>query len=269
LSPIEETTMLQTLSSLRKLSIRAIDGEIGSVEDSYFDDDRWVLRYLVVDTGGWLPGREVLISPFSVSGIDWRLQLLDLSITSEQLKSSPSIDMDKPVSRQQEAALLDYYGYPYYWGGMMPWGISASPAIVRPPPVDYEEQLREQRKREEHSDPHLRSAKHVTGYHIEASDGMIGHVEDFIFNPQTWALRYFIVDTRNWLPGRHVLLATDWIDEVSWDKRTVRVVPLTREAIRSSPEWDEQKMLNESDELGLYRHYGKTLDAGLRGGQLR
>ena len=97
---------------------------------------------------------------------------------------------------------------------------------------------------------------------------MIGHVEDFILDPQTWALRYFVVDTRNWLPGRHVLLATDWIDAVSWSRRIVRV-PMSREAIRNSPEWNEQEMLNEGEEQGLYRHYGRTLDAGLRGGQLR
>lgn len=189
--------MLQTLSSLHKLSIRATDGEIGSVEDTYFDDERWVLRYIVVDTGGWLTGRDVLISPVSVSRIDWERKLLDVSITREQVESSPSIDMEKPVSRQHEAAFLDYYGYPYYWGGMMPWGISASPAIVRPPDANHEQQLREAQERKqsnERSDPHLRSAKHVSGYHIEASDGMIGHVEDFILDPHTWALRYFVVE---------------------------------------------------------------------------
>jgi uncharacterized protein YrrD len=260
--------MLQSLSSLQKLSIRATDGQIGSVKDTYFDDERWVLRYVVVDTGGWLTGREVLISPFSVSGIDWERKLLDVSITREQVKSSPSIDMDKPVFRQQEAAFLDYYGYPYYWGGIMPWGVSASPAIVRPPDVSHEEQLREQRERKERSDPHLRSTKQVSGYHLEASDGMIGHVEDFILDPQTWALRYFIVDTRNWLPGRHVLLATDWIEDVSWSERIVRV-SIDREAVRNSPEWDERERLGESEEQGLYRHYGKTLESGLRGGQLR
>jgi hypothetical protein len=260
--------MLQKLSKLRSLSIRAIDGEIGSVKDSYFDDQRWVLRYIVIDTSRWLPGGEVLISPFSVSGIDWERQLLDLSITREQVKSSPSIDLDKPVSRQHEAAFLDYYGYPYYWGGSMLWGISASPAIVRPPPDAFEEQLQERRERKEQSDQHLRSEKHVTGYHIEADDGMIGHVEDFLFDAPTWALRYFIVDTRNWLPGRHVLLGTDWIDKVSWDKRVVRV-PLSRDAIRNSPEWHEEAMLKEDEEHLLYRHYGKTWGAGLRGGQLR
>lgn len=260
--------MLQRLSALRNLSIHATDGQIGSVEDSYFDDRRWVLRYIVVDTSRWLPGREVLISPFSVSGIDWSRHVLDLSITREQVKSSPSIDFDKPVSSQQEAAFLDYFSYPYYWGGSMLWGLSATPTLMQPPPGSYEEQTQRQRGPEGQPDPHLRSERHVTGYHVEASDGRIGHVEDFLLDAQSWALRYFIIDTRNWLPGRHVLLGTDWIDEVSWAKRTVHV-PQTRDAIRNSPEWDERSEITEQEERLLHHHYGKTLDAGLRGGQLR
>lgn len=250
--------MLQKLAALRSLAIRATDGEIGAVKDSYFDDQRWVLRYIVVDTARWLPGRQVLISPFSVSGIDWERQLLDLSVVREQVKSSPSIDFDKPVSRQHETAFLDYYGYPYYWGGSMMWGISASPAVVRPPPAAVEGLVEQQRERKQQSDPHLRSEKQVAGYHIEADDGMIGHVEDFLFDPRTWALRYFIVDTRNWLPGRHVLLGTDWIDEVSWDKRVVRV-PLSRDAIRNSPEWRGGAMLTEDEERSLHAHYGRLM----------
>ena len=256
--------MLRPLSSLQKFAIRAVDGEIGSVVDSYFDDRQWALRYLVVDTRRWLPGRKVLISPFSVSGIDGRNETVNVSITREQVKSSPSIDTDKPVSRQHEADFLDYYGYPHYWGGGMLWGISASPAI--PAPSTQRAQRLEHSS--EHGDPHLRSAQSVSGYHIEARDGMIGHVEDFILDEQTWAVRFFVVDTRNWIPGRRVLLATDWIDEVNWDKRTVRV-PLTRDAIRESPEWDETQQFGETEEQSLYRHYGRTRDAGLRGGQIR
>lgn len=258
--------MLRSLSALHGFAIRALDGDLGSVKDSYFDDRLWVVRYLVVDTQRWLPGRKVLISPFSVEGVDWDNKLVAVSISRDQVKSSPSIDTDKPVSRQHEADFLDYYGYPYYWGGTLPWGVSASPAIARPPMQHREE--REHQRDVEHGDPHLRSAEYVSGYHIEASDGMIGHVDDFILDEQTWEVRYFVIDTRNWLPGRHVLLATDWIDEVNWDKRVVRV-SLTREAIRESPEWHEDEQLTDNAEQSLYRHYGRTRDAGLRGGQLR
>jgi hypothetical protein len=149
----------------------------------------------------------------------------------------------------------------------MAWGLSASPTTARPSPGAQTAPLEVQISRQDY-DQHLRSAKHVTGYHVEADDGQIGHVDDFLLDPQTWALRYFIIDTRNWLPGRHVLLATDWIDQVSWAKRVVRV-PLCIDAIRNSPEWRGQGALGEAEERLLHDHYGNTLDAGQRGGQLR
>jgi hypothetical protein len=264
---LRRSTMLRPLSALKRFAIHAVDGEIGSVVDSYLDDRQWVVRYLVVDTRRWLPGRKVLISPFSIRGIDWRNEAVNVTITRDQVKASPSVDTDRPVSRQHEVDFLDYYGYPHYWGGGMLWGISASPAI--PAPTDEAREEREQQQQSGgHGDPHLRSAKYVTGYHIEARDGMIGHVEDFLFDEQTWAVRFLVVDTRNWLPGRRVLLATEWIDEVNWDKATVRL-PLTRDAIRESPEWHDDEQLSESEEQSLYQHYGRTREAGLRGGQLR
>lgn len=251
--------MLRSLSALQKLKIQATDGDVGTVKDSYFDDARWTVRYLVVDTGRWLPGREVLISPQSVRDILWEREALDVSISRDQVKASPSIDFDKPVSRQHEAAFLDYYGYPYYWGGGgMLGGISASPAVPRPPANEARET---QRMRGEGFDPHLRSTKHVTGYHIEASDGKIGHIDDFLFDDQNWSLRFFVVDTRNWLPGRHVLVATDWIDDLDWDRRVLRVA-LSQEAIRESPEWHDDELLGADAERSLYRHYGRPPAGG-------
>ncbi|MBM0103365.1 hypothetical protein JM946_01350 [Steroidobacter sp. S1-65] len=256
--------MLRPLSSLQKFAIRAVDGDIGAVADCYFDDRQWVVRYLVVDTQRWLPGsRKVLISPYSVSGIDWQNECVNVSITREQVKSSPSIDLDKPVSRQHETDFLDYYGYPYYWGGGMLWGVAASPAIARPPAGPEMERELRQRREAEDADPHLRSADYVSGYNIQARDGVIGHVDDFIFDEQSWEVRFFVIDTRNWLPGRHVVLATEWIEEVNWEQSLVHV-PLTRDAIRASPEWDEDESLSESAEQSLYAHYGRTRDVGLR-----
>lgn len=256
--------MLRSLSSLQRFAIRAVDGDIGAVTDCYFDDRQWVVRYLVVDTQRWLPGsRKVLISPYSVNGIDWQNECVNVSITRDQVKSSPSIDLDKPVSRQHEADFLDYYGYPPYWGGSMLWGVSASPAIARPPDGPEKERELRQRREAEDADPHLRSADYVNGYHIQARDGEIGHVDDFIFDEQSWEVRFFVIDTRNWLPGRHVVLATEWIEEVNWDESLVRV-PLTRDAIRASPEWDEDESLSESVEQSLYAHYGRPRDTGLR-----
>jgi|SRR5450830_423961 len=107
--------MLRNTKDLDNFAIRATDGEIGNIKDMYFDDDAWVLRYFVVETGSWLSSRKVLISTVSVQQPDWHGKTLPVSITKSQVSSSP--DIDKPVSRQNEEQYLGYYGYPYYWGG--------------------------------------------------------------------------------------------------------------------------------------------------------
>lgn len=113
--------MLSTVEELEKYTIGATDGTIGTVDDFYFDDHDWVVRYVVVDTSAWLPGRKVLISPFSIGDSDLRNHVFPASISRDQIKNSPGIDADKPVSRQHEIRYLGYYGYPYYWGGSGLW----------------------------------------------------------------------------------------------------------------------------------------------------
>lgn len=250
--------MLRKLSALQRMPLRATDGDIGLVKDVLFDDQSWTVRYLVVDTHRWLPGRKVLISPFSVRSIDWDDQAVAVNISREQVKASPDIDTDKPVSRQHEADFMDYYGYPYYWGGALGWGALAFPVL---PPPQENAAVREERRREqqEHSDPHLRSVDALTSYDIEAQDGGLGHVDDFLYDEQSWALRYLIVDTRNWLPGRQVLVSTEWVGDVSWAKRLVRI-DLSRDAIRECPEYSPDELTAE-DEQSLHRHYGRTQEA--------
>jgi hypothetical protein len=247
--------MLRKLSALEGMPLRATDGEIGSIKDILFDDQAWTVRYLVVDTGRWLPGRKVLISPFSVRAIDWDEKVVAVNIPREQVKNSPDIDTDKPVSRQHEADFMDYYGYPYYWGGGLGWGALAYPIL---PPPQENAVVREERRRErqEHSDPHLRSIDELSSYNIEAQDGGLGHVDEFLYDEQSWALRYLIVDTRNWLPGRRVLVSTEWIGGVSWEQRIVQI-DLSRDAIRESPEYSADDMLTPDDEQSLHRHYGR------------
>src|SRR5689334_4092581 len=114
--------MIRGADGLKGFTIGATDGEVGGVNDLYFDDERWVIRYLVVDTGNWLPGRKVLISPHAVRTTQWELRRVDVALTRQQVKGSPDIDTDKPVSRQHEAAFFSYYGYPAYWDGTSLWG---------------------------------------------------------------------------------------------------------------------------------------------------
>jgi uncharacterized protein YrrD len=253
--------MIRSTHDLYRAGIAAIDGDLGSVRDTLFDDDRWTIRYLVVTTGVWLLSRKILITPAAIRSLNLENDRVEVSLTREQVKNSPDIDADKPISRQHEATYLDYYGYGYYWVDPFMGGVA--PGGMVPPVVD--ERVREARAREqENADPHLRSAKEVTGYRIEATDGEIGHVDDFLFDDETWMLRYLVIDTRNWLPGKKVLIAPDWVESVSWADRNV-TVDLTREAIRSSPPFEHHSRLSDDYEAELYRHYGRATHDFLQG----
>jgi sporulation protein YlmC with PRC-barrel domain len=248
--------MLHNLTDLKGLTIKARDGEIGEVDDFYFDDDRWTIRYLIVDTGRWLPGRKVLISPLSLGRADRSNRRIEVDLTMKQIEDSPGIETDRPVSRQYETSYHDYYGYPYYWTGPYLWGPAAYPGPLMMPERTQAE-AEAIRREQESGDPHLHSASEVAGYYIEASDGDIGHVEDFIIDDENWAIRYIIVDTRNWWPGKKVLLSPQWIERASWHDSRV-YVNVSRHNIQEAPEYDLTKPPSRDYEANLHRHYGKS-----------
>ncbi|MDZ4730203.1 MAG: PRC-barrel domain-containing protein [Xanthomonadales bacterium] len=261
--------MLRSMKDLEDYAIRATDGNIGHVKDFYFDDEAWVIRYFVVDTGSWLSSRKVLISPIAIGDPDWTDKVLPVSITKEQVKSSPDIDTDKPVSRQHEMRYLGYYGYPSYWGGAGLWGGGAYPgmmmtsdgvlgstAYVADPEVQ-EAYARADEERHRDDDPHLRSCKAVIDYHIHASDGDIGHVQGLLVDEQSWAIRYLIVNTSNWWLGHQVLIAPQWIKNVGWSETTVSV-DLTRQAVKDAPPYDSTAQLDRTQEMGIHEHYGRS-----------
>jgi hypothetical protein len=247
--------MLTNATNLKGLVIRATDGELGSVDEVFFDDETWAIRYLTIETGGWLDGRRVLISPFSVVSTDWQAGRLDVTLTKKQVENSPDIDTHLPVSRQHEAAFLGYYGYPYYWGGPYLWGPSYFPAGLVIPAADSPEVLAA-RIQKESNDSHLRSAEAVTGYSIEAADGEIGHVDGFIVDDEAWTIRYIEVATRNWWPGKKVLVSPAWIERVSWTSSKVYVA-LSRATIKDGPEYVESMPITREYENKLYFHYGR------------
>ena len=250
--------MLRNVNHLKGFAIRATDGEIGTVEQFYFDDETWAIRYLVVNTGGWLPGRLVLVSPMALRQAEWQSKRLDVALTKKQVEDSPPIDTHKPVSRQHEAVYLGYYGYPYYWGGPNLWGLTSYPAgLAVQREVVTEAEAAQARAGKESADSHLRSTNEVTGYHIEAADGVIGHVKDFIIDDETWAIRYLEVDTRNWLPGKTVLVSPQWIDNVSWPDSKV-YVDLSRESVKNGPEWIESMPFTRDYENRLYDYYARS-----------
>lgn len=261
--------MLRSMKDLEGYAVRATDGTIGHVKDFYFDDKTWAVRYLVVETGSWLSSRKVLISPIAVDHPDWTGRVLPVSITKEQVKNSPDIDTDKPVSRQHEMQYLGYYGYPYYWAGDGLWGQGAYPGMMLMGLGDggsdaayrhaQAEDARAEAEGEErqNGDPHLRSCNALMKYHVEASDGDMGHVQGLLLDDDTWAIRYFIVDTSNWWLGHQVLIAPRWIQDISWPDATVSV-NMTQQAVKDAPLYDSAVPLNRDQEMGLYEHHGRA-----------
>jgi len=241
--------MLNKAKTLKGYKLNGLDGEIGTVKEFYFDDRHWTIRYLVADTGNWLLERQVLISPYALANVNKEEQYIAIDLTKKQIEDSPSVDTHKPVSRQFEEAYYGYYGWPTYWGGPYIWG--TYPNIERDP-----------KKRIKHTqdekawDPHLSSTYDVSGHDIQAIDGEIGHVEDFIIDDETWEIRYLIIDTGDWWPGKKVLVSPKWIERVSWNESKI-FVNLLRETIKQSPEYTEESLLTRDYETGLHRHYNR------------
>lgn len=241
--------MLRTINSLSGYTILATDGEIGRVDTFFFDDVKWTVRYIVVETGDWLYSRKVLISPVALEQPDWETKKFPANLTRKQVKNSPDIDVDKPISRQKQAQLYMYYEWPGY---IYP----TFPALVPPPVGIPETEKEEQSSQKEEGDPHLRSTKEVIGYHIQAIDDEVGHVEDFLVDDEVWIIRYMMVDTRNWLPGRKVLIVPEWIRQIQWAASKVSV-DLSKDAIKNSPEFDLHSPIDRKYEELLYNHYAR------------
>lgn len=247
--------MIRNVKHMKRLTMVATDGPIGSFHDIYFDDERWAIRYVVVDTGAWLPGHRVLISPLSVGRTEWNEQRLLLSISRDQVRHSPDIDTHQPVARRHERDYLDYYGYPYYWGHAGLWGAHAIPMLPTPEQIaaQHAKAAEVERKAADQGDTHLRSASEVSGYVIRATDGDIGHVEDFLFDDVNWAIRYLVADTSNWWFGKHVLVSPEWITDISWPEHAVSV-KITRQLLKTAPRYDRAEHLDRQWEAAYYQH---------------
>jgi uncharacterized protein YrrD len=247
----EGTIMLYTAKTLKGYKLDSLDGEIGRVKEFYFDDRHWTIRYLVADTGNWLPGRQVLISPYALVAVNTDIykEQIEIDLTKKQIEDSPSLNSDKPVSRQFEENYYGYYGWPLYWSGPYTWG--AYPHLTRD-----RDKWKAANRGGKTWNRHLRSTHAVSGYHVQATDGEIGHVEDFIIDDETWTIRYLLISTLNWWPGKKVLVSPLWIERVSWDESKV-FVNLSREAIKQSPEYTEESLLTRDYEIGLHGHYNR------------
>ena len=239
--------MLIKANELKGYALKSLDGDIGSASGFFFDDRFWAIRYLVANTAKWLSGKKVLISPYSLDGVDSVKEKVSVLLSRKQIEDSPSIDSDKPVSRQFESSYNGYYDLPNYWGGPYMWGSYPQPVLEQNqwslPALDATDW-----------DSHLRSTEEVTGYNLLALDGEIGHVDDFIVDDESWAIRYLVVATKNWWPGKKVLLSPKWIQSISWDAREV-VIGMSREAIKAAPEYTDHSLLTREYETGLHGYY--------------
>jgi hypothetical protein len=207
--------MLHSIQQRYGEKLRATDGEIGHVRDFYFDDKNWTVRYLVADTGGWLSGRLVLISPHALGHLYPQGKVLLVNLTREQIEKSPSIDEHKPVSRQQEEEFHRHYGYPYYAESWPLWGLASYPVIVPPPPV-----AKDQRER---TDAHLRSARFVKGYKVEATDGVVGELADYRMDGRTWVIRELVIECGHWYSAKELTIPTAKVSRVSYEESTIHV----------------------------------------------
>lgn len=241
--------MLNSAKSLKGYQLECLDGHIGKAREFYFDDRHWTVRYLVADTGNWLASHQVLLSPYALVGVMSDEGRIVVNLTKKQIQESPSLDTDKPVSRQYEEDYNGYYGWPNYWSGTDMWG--NYPIIRR----DHE-QIDFPANNERTWDTHLRSTQDVTGYNILAIDGEIGHVDDFIIDDETWAIRYLVIATRNWLPGKKVLISPEWVKSANWKDLNVSIT-LSCEEIRESPEFTKDSLPSRDYEIGLHKHYDR------------
>lgn len=222
--------MLRSIKHLYGEKLGSLDGEIGHVKDFYFDDQNWVVRYLVADTGSWLTGRLVLLSPYSIGRLAHAGKVLPINLTRKQIEDSPAMGLHLPVSRQYEEEYHRYYGWPYYWQGDALWGMSGVPITILPStPRGHVSGPPPKR-----ADAHLRSTLTVNGYHLQATDGLLGHVCDFMIDDESWAIGQLVVKTGHRLSGKEVQIPTSKVDRISYGESTV-FVNLTSEAVEHSP----------------------------------
>jgi hypothetical protein len=226
--------MLQSIKQLYGDKLGAYDGEIGHVTDFYFDDNHWTIRYVVADTGTWIPGRSVLLSPHAFDKFPQSGKVLPVNLARKQIEDSPSIDTHKPVSRQYEEEYYRHYNWPFYWQGGDVWGMSGFPILSKKSKPFQGEPLPKEGAKPEQPATHLRSTRDVIGYQIQASDEIAGFVTDFMMDDKSWKICHLVVNTGNRFSENKVLLSPDQGDRISWDESKL-FVNATKEAILGMP----------------------------------
>ena len=234
--------MLRSLMTLLDYTVHEKDGDMGHVHDFFFDDTTWTIRYLVVQTGGWLNRRRVLISPIALGHPDWNRRQFPVNLTREQVRKSPDVDTEKPVYRQQEIAMNAYYGWPHYWT-LEP--ILVAPAIVQQQPKEKPE-----------GDPHLRSTREVAAYRVSAQGAELGQVVDFIAEEKSWTIRHLVLETGKALHHKKVLLPVERIESLNWPHKEA-ISSIDRDFLAGAPAFDPSQPVNREHEIRVYDYYGR------------
>lgn len=226
--------MLQSIKQLIGNKLGATDGDIGHVKDFYFNDHNWVVRYVVADTGNWLMERQVLLSPHAFGYAYPAGKAMLVKLTRKQIEDSPSVETHKPVSRQFEEDYHRHYGWPYYWEGDGLWGMSGFPILELPATFPTGQPPAATGPKAERADAHLRSTQAVNGYHIQATDGIIGHICDYLIDDKSWAIKQLVIRTGNRFTGKEVQVAISHVTQISYELSKV-YVNLNTDAVQKSP----------------------------------
>ncbi len=253
--------MLRKAKELLGYTINASDNEnIGSIHDFYFDAEDWEIRYLVIDINSWFFGRRVLLAPDALQKPDWEAKIQPVNLTKAQIKDSPPVDFDKPISRQYETDLHQYYNWPTYWGGGgMAYNAVASAAPAMMPiaepsrsdnlPAEVVEALQQS------EETYVQSIRALMNHALKATDGSIGHVTDCFIDDENWTIRYLLIDTGHWRPGQQVLIPATTVDNVDWTGASIHV-QLTQEQVKQSPPYDPDQPIDQTYEGELHAYYG-------------
>jgi len=239
--------MLRSILSLRNFTMRASDGEIGKVKDFYFDDHTWTLKYLVVETGNWLMGKRVLISTSVLRSPIWDSRTFPVDLTIDQVRHSPDIDTEKPVTRQHEADLYNYYSWPWDGGGL---GFMTSGMVggVIAPDVPLNERVDKAMHHQEptvNRDKHLRSFKQLYDFELRTSEKNVGEVHDFLINDADWTIPFVVIETGSWYSGKKILTSTKFVDNIEWASSSVYLLQ-AESVIKHMPEFDYDN-INDRD----------------------
>lgn len=242
--------MFRSLKELLGYQLLAKDGHMGKVHNFLFNDEDWKIRYLVLDTGPWILGRKVLISLLALGQPVWASETFPVGLTREQVKTSPDVDLAKPVSRQYEERLFKHYSWPAYWS--MNTTITGPPAYVSPLLFSKQE---DQTYKE--VDSHLRSAKELFGYQVNALEGDVGTLTDFIVDDEDWDIRYMVVDISSWLGSeKKILVALEWVSNIDVSRKEV-LIDLSQDAVKFSPAFDPNLPVNRQYEEVIYDYHGR------------